>query len=414
MRTALVRAATIALGVILIVACSDQHRDLLAPQARPEAIIVINRCADAVLCQPNWVDVSAGSGVTCAVHSLPILLNFTLTASNLSCWGSDYYGMLGAGSTTGTCPGTYMGGGQAVPCSTVPRPVASTRAFNSVSVGVTHVCAVEHGTGSVFCWGSNGNGQLGFGTQSVQNFTTPTTPVAGFSFSAVSAGNGETCGLTTAQDIVCWGGSFGLTPAIASDGATKFKAVSLLGASNISTFCGLTTAGTSCTGSSTAFDMIGQATTAHHTCQISAGAVQCWGDNGAGQLGVASSVKKSASSSSPVQVPGTFSFVSTGELHSCAISGTDAFCWGDDNGGELGDQTQGTKAVPTKVLAPSGVTLSFTKISTGAEHTCAIASNAIWCWGRNDSGQLGMGTTSTFLTYNSVIGVSWPVKASGT
>ena len=419
MRTALVRVATIALGVILMAGCSDAHKDLLAPQARPEATIVINRCSDAVLCtaQTGWIDVSAGAGVTCAVHSLPLLLTVQLTTSNLSCWGSNYSGMLGVGSTTETCPGTYMASGQMVPCSTTPKPVAGARAFNSVSVGVSHVCAVERSTNLVFCWGYNGNGQLGLGFPSVQYFTTPTSAVSGFTFSSVSAGNGETCGLTTGQDIVCWGGSFGVNPAIASGGATKFKAVSLLGASSNSTFCGLTTAGTSCTNSSTVFDMIGQATTAHHTCQISGGTVQCWGDNGAGQLGIASSMQKSASMSQPVVVPGSFSFVSTGELHTCAISGSDAFCWGDDNAGELGDQTQSTKAVPTKVLSPFGTTLSFTKISAGAEHTCAIANNQIWCWGRNESGQLGIGTTSITLTYPTwapVIGTSWPVHASGT
>ena len=423
MRTALVRAATIALGVILMVACTDEHRDLLAPHAGPEKIVVINRCGDLILCnQPNWIDISAGAGVTCAVHSVSPFINIQITTSNLSCWGSNYYGMLGVGTTTESCVGYLNGTNQTVACSTTPKPVAVAKVFNSVSVGSTHVCAIERGTALAFCWGSNASGALGFGNHGVGNFPTPTSAAAGgLTFNSIAAGNGQTCGVTTAQDIVCWGGSFGDAPVLKSNGTDKFQSVTLeLDMSAASVVCGLTTAGTSCNGSHTPYSLLGQGTTANHFCQITSGTVECWGSNSSGQLGTSSS--KFMSSSSPVSVTASVAVqsVATGELHSCAISGTDAFCWGHGWDGELGNETQNSFAAPTQVESPFGTTLSFTKISTGAEHTCAIANNSLWCWGRNESGQLGVGTNQTFLTYplpptgKPVMGLAVPAKVSGT
>jgi len=424
MRSAIVRAGIVALGTILFASgCSDDHKDLLSPPTHTEAALVPpggGRCTSIVLCGPqvNWIDISAGAGVTCAVHAQPLFRLTLPTQSNLFCWGDNYRGMLGVGPTTERCPGGYSYNVSPTSCSTVPIPVAGTHQFVSVSVGMSHVCAIEGGTALAFCWGYNGSGQLGLGFQNVQYFPVG-DPVDGFTFNSIAAGNGQTCGVTTAQDIVCWGGSFGVTPVLQSNGVDKFKSVTLEGAPSATVVCGLTTGGSSCGGFRAPYDMLGQGTTANHFCQIVAGSgqLECWGSNSDGQLGIATSTKASAPSYNPIQVLGTFQSVSTGELHTCALSGTDAFCWGHNFAGELGDQTQGSKAVPTKVSSPWGTTLVFSKITVGAEHTCAIANNSLWCWGRNDSGQLGIGTTSTWLTYPTyapVVGSSIAVKVSGT
>jgi alpha-tubulin suppressor-like RCC1 family protein len=419
MRAAIVRAGIAALSTIIFAAACTDHKDLLSPPTQMEAALAPapGRCISIVLCtpRPNWIDLSAGAAVTCAVHSQPLLT--IPTQSNLFCWGDNYNFMLGVGMTAERCPGGYSYNVSPTSCSTVPLPVAGTRQFASVSVGATHVCAIESGTAQAFCWGNNANGQLGLGFARVGYVGTPTDPVDNFTFNSVAAGTGQTCGVTTAQDIVCWGGSFGVTPVMQSNGVDKFVSVTLEGPPSATVVCGLTTSGGTCGGFRSPYSVLGQGTTANHFCQITSSQVECWGENSQGQLGTPTSKQTSAPSSRPVQVLGTFQSVATGELHTCALSGTDAFCWGHNFAGELGDETQGSKSVPTKVSSPWGTTLVFAKIAVGAEHTCGLANNQIWCWGRNDSGQLGLGTTFTWLTYPTyapVVGSSIAQKVSGT
>ncbi|HEV2750025.1 MAG TPA: Ig-like domain-containing protein [Gemmatimonadales bacterium] len=114
------------------------------------------------------------------------------------CWGDNVDGQLGA-TTTETCTGLSA----TVPCSTVPLPVEGGVTFASVSAGSFQTCgATADGTG--YCWGANGDGQLGNGTT---DFAPTPTPVAGgLSFAALSAfGRWHSCGLTTASLTYCWG-----------------------------------------------------------------------------------------------------------------------------------------------------------------------------------------------------------------
>jgi len=127
-----------------------------------------------------------------------------------------------------------------------------------------------------------------------------------------------------------------------------------------------------------------------HTCAVQAGAAKCWGTNGEGELGNGSTT----SSTSPVTVSGLgagVASVASGDSHSCALltDGT-VRCWGWNYYGDLGNPTVGTSSpVPVEVTGLSGVT----QISAGLDDTCALLSNGTAdCWGRNDSGQLGIGT----------------------
>lgn len=131
-----------------------------------------------------------------------------------------------------------------------------------------------------------------------------------------------------------------------------------------------------------------------HTCGLTAGAVvYCWGDGGNGQLGNGASQTQSA----PVQVAGGLAFdrIQAGGRHSCGLtmSGT-AFCWGDNDWGQLGDGNGGSFVQETEPVAVLGG-LEFATLSTGTLHTCAIESDGdAYCWGANVSGQLGDGTTA--------------------
>ena len=412
MRAAIVRIGLAALAALTFVACSDQ-RDPVSPNAQVSKALVAPGPCYSILCQPqpHFLDISAGEAVTCAVHSVPYLQTL-ITQSNLFCWGDNTNGMLGLGLSAApeTCTnnvGIYYATDSKENCSSTPLPVAVLRNFSAVSVGASHVCAIERGSAAAFCWGANNAGQLGIGTMGTSgaNFV-PTTAVPNFAFSSISAGDSQTCGITTAQQLVCWGNGFGASPVLVDSG---YKSVSVEGAVGK---CAMQVTGKTCAGWRGAYDFLGQGTTARHLCQIQGTVTECWGEGTEGQLGDGHVIPVggtySVSSNSPAvvaQPPGatttvSFQSVATGYFHSCAVSSGDAYCWGHGWFGELGTGTQNGANTPRKVQAPWGVTLYFTKVAVGDGHTCGIISGgSIYCWGRNEAGQLGLGTTDTWLTY---------------
>jgi alpha-tubulin suppressor-like RCC1 family protein len=92
------------------------------------------------------------------------------------------------------------------------------------------------------------------------------------------------------------------------------------------------------------------------------------------------------------------SAVAAGDFDSCAVTSTGgAYCWGDNSDGELGDGTTNSSSTPVAVQLPSGVRV--TAIAANGEHACAVTSaGAAYCWGFNNAGQLGDGTTNSSST----------------
>src|SRR5437016_2383648 len=128
-----------------------------------------------------------------------------------------------------------------------------------------------------------------------------------------------------------------------------------------------------------------------HTCGVTtAGAIYCWGSNSRGQIGDNSGIDQHAPAL--VQAPAgvLFQAVSAGGQHTCAVTTTgDAYCWGRNEFGRLGDGTGTDRRTPVLVAAPAGVT--FTSVSAGAAHSCGLAApgGMAYCWGGNSFGQLG-------------------------
>jgi alpha-tubulin suppressor-like RCC1 family protein len=127
-----------------------------------------------------------------------------------------------------------------------------------------------------------------------------------------------------------------------------------------------------------------------HACGVTtAGIAYCWGDNEYGQLGDGTTTTREA----PVRVATDMRFrsVSAGMLHSCGLA-TDgrAYCWGNNSWGAIGNGPAGSKHLRPVAVAGS---LRFAMVSAGNLYTCAVSTTgAGYCWGHNEFNSLGDGT----------------------
>src|SRR5262245_55864272 len=86
-----------------------------------------------------------------------------------------------------------------------------------------------------------------------------------------------------------------------------------------------------------------------------------------------------------------------GHTHMCAVQASgDTSCWGSDTGGEIGD---GVAGATRAVAVPARVSGAFVHAGTGGHWSCWLAGDgSVSCAGKNNHGQLGRGTTTTFET----------------
>ena len=109
---------------------------------------------------------------------------------------------------------------------------------------------------------------------------------------------------------------------------------------------------------------------------------------------------------SPASATGvTITAVAAGENHTCAvIDGGGVKCWGLNNNGQLGNGTTTNSNSPVDVCADAACTASMSgvvAIAAGENHTCALTDGGgVKCWGWNRSGQLGNGAVTDFFTPN--------------
>lgn len=301
---------------------------------------------------------------------------------------------------------------------TQPKETTSLT-FSSVSPGAYHTCGVST-DGVAYCWGSNGDGELGTGGKG-NPVLQPIAVSDGLRFTMVSSGYARTCGISTDGATYCWGRGYGARPKAIS--SPEFVSIDA-GRSDENT-CGLTAHGQAyCWGSNqygqtgngtvqpttspsrVALDGAAQVVTtgAAHACAVDAnGSAYCWGVDAQGRLGTVSIPSACAEipcrSPTPTRVLGgaMFTAVSAGYVHTCGLTSDKAvYCWGGGLNGELGS-TPAMVCHPQVPCSPVPTRVSgertYATVGSGAYHTCAVTTEGnAFCWGLNDAGQLGIGS----------------------
>lgn len=263
-------------------------------------------------------------------------------------------------------------------------PVSVTAQFVHVASGTSHSCGVTT-RGAAACWGSNQAGSLGNGVPF--SGATPQLVRAPEPLVSVTTGWFHSCGLTAEGVAYCWGrnlsGQLGLG---APDGVAHRRAEAVLTDVRFTRLDG----------------------GARHTCGLSTeGTILCWGSDFLGQLGtggVHTFCGPEACAVVPTPVSGAIAFaaVSAGSEHTCGVSTAgDAYCWGLNEGGQLGDGTIVDRSVPTRVAGD----IRFRTISASGLHTCAVSEDLRgYCWGVNADGRLGTGDALEHESPHPIVG----------
>ncbi|MBI3494484.1 hypothetical protein HY004_00680 [Candidatus Saccharibacteria bacterium] len=337
-------------------------------------------------------DIAAGGGHVCVIAD-----------GGVFCWGYNGSGRLGDGTqTTRLAP-------------VVVPSLAPSQAYNAtrITAGGYHTCAIAQAT--AYCWGRNGEGQLGNGSSS--NANSPFNPNQGqpasdayysatpvtvtdstYLATEISAGSNHTCAVIDSR-AYCWGGTSNtasggrLGNGVSGNGTNSIYRQVVRANSGDALYQKLVTS---------------VSAGASQSCAIAEGKAYCWGYNAVGEVGdgttTTRSVPVAVSTSGSSALPSTAVVTSiamgifTGgpsEYTTCAVATGKAYCWGKNNQGQLGNGTNTDSAFPVAVSA-GGVFSgkNVTSVMPGSPFTCSIANGRAYCWGDNSYGQLGNGTTT--------------------
>ena len=239
-----------------------------------------------------------------------------------------------------------------------------------VAAGAWHTCAVD-ASGRTYCWGWNGNGQLGSGSGTVGSAQLDILQVAdvAVTWESLRAGRANTCATTAGSDIYCWG----------------WNGYGQLGTGDYAEYSSPTEI------SSSQF-WAQVASGRYHTCALNlSGEAYCWGNNESGQIGDGGFASYPTT---PTAVVGGFTYdwiAAGGWNNSCAVSAGAAKCWGGNWNGQFGDGTTDSWAEP--VDAWLGV--SVADLVYFQDVGCAIDfSGNVWCTGYHGGGNTGLGVLS--------------------
>lgn len=350
--------------------------------------------------------ISAGGEQTCALKR----------DGTAWCWGNGTIGELGDGMAEDDALSPV-------------QVVALGNTVADVVAGPSGSCALKQ-DGTLWCWGDNGMGEIGDGTQAGSKCTTstvcrpvPTKVLLDSPVSSVALGADFTCAVGKGSAANCWG--FNSQGSLGDGSLTGY-------ACNNQDFCELSP-------TPVAIDktVVQVGAGSSHACALkSNGTVWCWGNNDLFQLSVVVSFCPSQSMSyctaTPVQVSGlgnTVKQIAVGGAHNCALKMDGSlWCWGYNQAGELGEGMPSANASSCGTSLAykdncEGPPVSVTALGTnvvevaagsgpgGSGATCArTRDGAVWCWGNNDNGQLGIGSNTTQPSPVRVTGLPRPAK----
>lgn len=276
------------------------------------------------------------------------------TLGDVYCWGDNSSGQLG------DAPSDY---------APRPRRVRLPEPITQLSSGAAHVCAIAD-NGALYCWGSNSHGQLGVQNEFVdEDRDAPRREPAlvdGGPWISVAAGDRHTCAVKSEGTLSCWGSND--QGQVGNRDETQIAFPTLVNSEH-----------------SWKQAVAGQS----HSCGLRTdGTLWCWGTNATPEAGYPLGVEAEWQLTEPTQVgAGRWRSVTTGGLHTCAVSeSSEVWCWGRNDSGQLGTGDSDLRRVPTLIRDNTGET------ATGRFHSCIVTANQddVLCSGSNEFGQLAL------------------------
>lgn len=278
----------------------------------------------------GWSAVAVSDDATCALD----------TASSLWCWGDNASGLFGA----------------AVPASSL-EPVPMSMQYARIALARRAGCGITL-DGALRCWGRNTNGEIGDGSTMARDKPTAVAVPAGLSWSDVHAFAATACARTSDGRVFCWGSSANGQLGTFDDAITTPIEIGSSDVAQVALGGGLL-----CVRGSDSM-------------------LRCAGRNGYSQL-----ADGGTSSNVPLRVPGTWASVATGFLYTCATTMDGQMsCAGANTVGQLGSGTLRPQMAMERVSSLGEVD----RMAAGVDHVCASTNGTAHCWGGNYYAQLGL------------------------
>lgn len=317
------------------------------------------------------LNVSSGDAHSCAMLE---------GGTEFICWGGGGAGQLGYGNANNI-------GDDEFPAALAPVDIGAD--VDLITIGGSHSCAITV-SGTVRCWGAGGSGQLGYGnTNTIGDDEVPAAAgnvAIGAALEGVSAGINHTCAIQSNGSVRCWGTAFNgqlgygntnpigddETPAAAPGAPLTFPEAAIQVGAGLNHTCMLFEGGAvRCWG-------------ANFVGQLGRGDILAIGDD------------EPAAAIDPIPLGAPAVAIAVGDDHTCALLDDGALrCWGSNSSGELGIGTNTPVGDDEQVLAVDPVDLDgeVIQFDCGGVHTCVVLDDyRVRCWGGNVFGQLGLGT----------------------